>query len=75
MTPEQMREAAAKVGEMSNTRQCEARKLPWYAIKTTRFAGSGLTTISPIWQIRRWPTHAVNIFTQIRGWYWIKKGY
>ena len=58
-----------------DTGQCQANKLPWWAIKTTRFAGTGLTTVSPIWRISEWPTHVVNIATQIRGWYWIKKGY
>lgn len=45
----------------------------WWMIKTTRWGGS--TWESAFWIVRRWPTHVFNVFTRIRGWYWVKKGY
>ena len=48
---------------------CEADKLPWWVWETARWGG--MTTVAPFWR----PVHLINTFTQLRGWYWKKRGY
>lgn len=45
------------------------RPLPWWVCKTTRWGGE--TTVGPFWRI----VHVRNLLTQLRGWYWKKRGY